>query len=84
MSDKKIKKTLIGEVIKLSSTHTIKVRVETKKTHPKYGKVIKSHKNYLVHYTGSDLKVGDAIKIVEDRPVSKSKSWHFLSLATDK
>lgn len=84
MNDKKLKKVLTGEVIKLSSINTIKVRVETKTTHPKYGKVVKTHKNYLVHYTGKELKVGDVVKIIADRPVSKSKSWHFLSLANSK
>ena len=76
---KKIKKILIGIVTKLGSTETMKVRVETKNLHGKYGKVVKSHKSYLVHVTDAEVKVGDTVRITDARPFSKSKSWIYLS-----
>lgn len=82
MADK-MHRTLIGQVIKLSSANTIKVRVETKQTHPMYGKVIKSHKNYLAHAT-SEVKVGDTVKIIESKPLSKTKTWMYLETVNSK
>jgi small subunit ribosomal protein S17 len=77
---KKIKKVLIGTVTKLSSEQTIKVRIETKKAHSKYGKVIKSHRNFLVHAeTTDEVKVGDRVRITEAKPISKTKFWVFVS-----
>jgi small subunit ribosomal protein S17 len=81
MAEVKVK-TLIGKVQKLSSNQTIKVRVETKRMHPKYGKVVKTHKSYLVHNPeNTEMVVGDMIKIAATRPISKQKSWVYLSKA---
>lgn len=72
-------RTLQGNVVKLSSTNTIKVRVEMKQRHPLYGKTIKSHKQYLVHCENSDVQVGDVVVIAEARPISGNKNWSFLN-----
>lgn len=74
---KKIGKKLKGEVIGIVSENTIKVRVETKKPHSIYSKIIKSHKNYLVDskVNNGEIKVGDEISINEVKPVSKSKRF---------
>lgn len=72
------RKKLQGEVIKLSSTNTIKVLVETKSIHPLYKKIIKEHKKYLVQCTDADVKVGDKVQIEEGKPVSSSKSFYFV------
>jgi small subunit ribosomal protein S17 len=74
-----MQRTLEGKVIKLSSKDTIKVRVESKHRHPKYGKIIATHRNYLVHYTESDVAVGDVVIIGESRKISKNKSWIFVN-----
>lgn len=72
------KKVLEGVVAKLSSKDTVAVRVESKFPHPKYGRIVKTHKKYLVHVEG-DLKaeVGDIVLIREIKPVSKMKSWQL-------
>jgi len=74
------KKQLSGVVLKLSSTNTLKVRVERKFPHPKYGKIIKEHRNYLVNYNSanSDAKVGDQVIIRETKPFSKVKAWELV------
>ncbi len=72
------RKILQGIVTKLSSTNTIKIKVETKAKHPKYQKVIKSHKEYLVHCTDSEVKVGDTVVVEEGRPMSNSKCFYFV------
>ncbi len=83
MTDKEHKrKTKVGKIEKLSSINTIKVRVESKYPHPKYGKIIKTHKGYLVHSNGKleDLKVGDEVLIRECPPVSKAKKWEVIEV----
>lgn len=78
--DKKInKRKLIGTVVKLSSEKTVKVRVERKYPHPKYGRIVKEHKNYLVHCElGDEIQINNVVEIQETRPVSKMKSWEVV------
>lgn len=74
------KKVLEGKVVKLSSTNTIAVRVESKFPHPKYGRIVKTHKKYLVHVENdTKLEVGDEVLITETKPLSKRKSWLFVN-----
>lgn len=70
------KRKVQGIVIKFSNSNTAKVRVETKKAHPLYGKTVKSHKNYSVHIAEqANVNVGDVVTIVETKPISKNKTW---------
>jgi small subunit ribosomal protein S17 len=71
-------KRLQGFVTKLSSINTIKVKVEIKAMHPKYQKVIRSHKEYLAHCIDKDIKVGDIVIIEEGKPVSKTKCFYLV------
>lgn len=69
-------KSLEGIVHKISNSNTIKVRVEQKAPHPIYHKVVKTHRNFLVHVEdSSQFVVGQAVNIKPGRPVSKMKSW---------
>ena len=83
LTEKKIKKrTLQGVVDKLSSKNTIKVRIEQKYPHTKYGKIIMRHKSYLVHVDDNkfqDVKIGDSVIIAESKPISKMKHWRLDS-----
>jgi small subunit ribosomal protein S17 len=79
MENKRKLKTLTGKVVKLSTPNTIKVRVEKKYAHPKYGKTVKEHKNYVVDIADSKVvAVGDIVEIGEGRKISPRKSWVFL------
>lgn len=72
----KTKLKYTGVVSKISAEKTIKVRIEFKYKHPKYGKIVKSHKNVLVHVDDEKIfKVGDKINIEVGRKVSKNKSF---------
>lgn len=80
----KIKRTLSGEVTKKSSQNTIKVKVTIKRPHPLYGKVVTSHKSYLVDCTNEqfeDVEIGNKVQIMETRPISKRKSWKLEKIA---
>ncbi len=81
----KKRRTLIGVVSKLPKDKTMGVRVEIKFAHPKYGKTVKEHKNYLAHFEGNDeLALGDQVVIGETRPISKRKSWAYISKVEKK
>lgn len=72
-------KILSGKVISTGKMiNTVKVEVKTQRTHPLYKKVIKRSKNYLVDQNGLEPVLGQAVKIVETRPISKNKRFKLL------
>ena len=73
------KKILKGEVIRDKNDKTVVVLVKRKYSHPFFGKVITSSKKYHAHDEKNKFKVGDNIKIIESRPISKNKKWKVLN-----
>ena len=74
------KKTKIGKVIKISGNKTISVLTEGRTMHPHYKKTIRTRRKFLAHDSNSIAKVGDKVKIIEGRPVSKLKSWELKEI----
>ncbi|MBD3363179.1 30S ribosomal protein S17 [Candidatus Dojkabacteria bacterium] len=80
----KSRKRLQGIVTNIIDDNTVKIRVETKSAHPMYGKIMKSHKTYLVHNTkfvkedGIDIEVGEEVVVEECKPISKKKSFILI------
>lgn len=72
------KRILQGTVVSDKADKTISVLVERRITHPLYGKTIRRSKRYAAHDENNSAKVGDVVKIVESRPVSKTKKWQVL------
>lgn len=75
-----LRRTLQGEVVKVSGVNTVSVRVESKYPHPKYGKIIKSHKKYTVDTNDKEAEIGNVVLISETRPKSKTKSWEITEI----
>ena len=73
------KKILNGRVINNQSNKTIVVLVKRKYSHPFFGKVITSAKKYHAHDENNKFKVGDDVKIIESRPISKKKKWKVIN-----
>ena len=73
------KKILNGKVIKDQTNKTIVVLVKRKYSHPFFGKVITSSKKYHAHDENNKFKVGDDVKIIESKPISKNKRWNVLN-----
>jgi small subunit ribosomal protein S17 len=71
---KNTRRRLEGTVSSAKMMKTVKVRVNRSYRHPLYGKVIRTHKNYLVH-DEIGCQPGDIVCIVESRPISKNKRW---------
>lgn len=69
------KRSFEGVVVKISGAKTISVRVDTTKLHAKYRKQYVTSKKYAVHDEKGVAKVGDEVRFVECRPLSKRKHW---------
>lgn len=79
-------KSRIGVVISSKMNKTAVVNVERRVPHPVFKKIITNSKRYYVHDESNKLNVGDKVKIVETRPLSKLKRWRLgelLEKATD-
>ena len=77
MQDQKLK-TLSALVIGKSGNKSVKVAIDNKVKHPKYGKYIKRRTKLVVHDEHNRSNVGDLIEIVGSRPYSKNKSWRLV------
>ena len=69
------KPELIGKVVSASNNKTITVNVETSKRHPLYNKRVKYSKKYAAHDEKNIAKVGDTVRLVGTRPLSKTKRY---------
>jgi small subunit ribosomal protein S17 len=67
-------------VISRSGDKTVVVRVERREPHPFYGKVLKHFAKFHVHDEGNTAKVGDRVRIVESRPMSRLKRWRLVEV----
>ena len=74
------RKERVGIVVKDAADKTISVLVERRAAHPLYGKVVKTNKKYAVHDPSNEAAVGDKVRIVETRPLSKSKRWRLAEI----
>lgn len=72
------KRILQGVVVSDKAEKTVIVRVERRMSHPVYKKTVRSSKKYAAHDEQSRFKTGDVVKIVESRPISKTKRWAVL------
>ena len=63
---------------------TVVVAVETRKVHPLYKKAIRVSKKYKAHDENNACKIGDKVKIVETRPLSKEKRWRVTEIMSKK
>lgn len=80
MEIRKFRKEKVGTVVSNKMTKSITVAVERKVMHPIYGKFIKSTKKFMAHDEDNQCKVGDLVKIMETRPLSKNKRWRLVEI----
>jgi small subunit ribosomal protein S17 len=74
-SQRNLRKFKVGEVVSNKMDKTVVVRVTRRYSHPHFRKVVKSDKNYYAHDPENSLNIGDIVRIVETRPLSKLKRW---------
>ncbi len=73
-------KEIQGTVVKKAGDKTATVLVERKVVHPRYHKIVKRFKKYLVHDENNQTNVGDTISAIECRPISKTKSFRLKEI----
>jgi small subunit ribosomal protein S17 len=74
------RKERTGTVVSDRQDKTIIVLVERRTAHPLYKKVVKTSKRYATHDESNEAKIGDVVKIVETRPLSKNKRWRLTGV----
>ena len=77
-----LRKTRVGLVISDKMDKTIVVEHIARVPHPKFNKIVKRSKKYYVHDQDSQAKIGDRVRIVETRPLSKLKCWALQEIIT--
>ena len=77
------KQELLGKVVSDKGDKTIIVATETYKKHPLYGKRVKYTKKYAVHDEENKAKVGDTVRIVSTRPLSKTKRYTLVEVVEE-
>jgi len=78
--DRNNRKTRTGKVVSDKMDKTIVVGIETLVRHPLYGKSIKRTTKFKVHDENNECKIGDKVKIMETRPLSKDKRWRLVEI----
>ena len=77
-----LRKTRIGVVTSTKMDKTIVVEYVARVPHPKFKKIVKKSKKFYAHDENSTAKVGDKVRIVETRPLSKLKCWELVEVLT--
>ncbi len=80
----KKRKTRVGRVVSNKMDKTVVVTVETLRHHPLYKKTIRRAVKYKAHDEKNECKLGDTVKIIETRPLSKEKRWRVAEIITKR
>ncbi len=80
MEDRKLRKEKIGLVTSNKMDKSIVVAVERKVKHPKYGKFLNKTTKFVAHDETNVCSIGDTVKIMETRPISKNKCWRLVEV----
>ena len=80
MSDRNMRKTDVGKVVSDKMDKTVVVAIENRVKHKLYNKIIKRTIKLKVHDENNECKVGDRVRIMETRPLSKDKRWRLVNI----
>lgn len=80
MEQRGLRKTRVGIVVSDKMDKTITIAIERKVPHPIYRKYFKKTTKLMAHDEKSECRVGDKVKVMETRPVSKSKRWRLVEI----
>ena len=78
--ERNLRKERIGVVTSAAMNKSITVSVERKMKPPKYGKFVKISKKFMAHDETNDCNIGDKVRIMETRPLSKNKKWRLVEI----
>ena len=80
MEDRNLRKERTGRVVSSKMNKTITIIVESKMKHPIYGKFVNKSTKFHAHDEKNECGEGDLVRIMETRPLSKSKNWRLLEI----
>ena len=80
MEERNLRKERVGVVVSEKMEKSIVVAVEIREKHPIYGKFVKKTKKFHVHDEKNEAHEGDTVRIMETRPLSKTKCWRLVNI----
>ena len=80
MENRNLRKERVGLVMSNKMDKSIVISVERKVKHPIYGKFVKSTTKFMAHDEKNDCNIGDTVKIMETKPMSKNKCWRLVEI----
>lgn len=80
MTERNLRKERVGVVVSNKMNKSILVAVESKQKHPAYGKFLKHSRKFMAHDEKQECGIGDRVRIMETRPLSKSKCWRLVEV----
>lgn len=80
MEERALRKIRVGKVVSDKMDKTVVIAIETSVKHPLYGKIIKRTYKLKAHDENNECKVGDKVKVMETRPISKDKRWRLVEI----
>ncbi|HHL51848.1 MAG TPA: 30S ribosomal protein S17 [Flammeovirgaceae bacterium] len=78
--ERNLRKERVGVVVSNKMDKTITVKVNRKLKHPVYGKFVVKSKKFAAHDENNDCNIGDTVRIMETRPLSKRKRWRLVEI----
>lgn len=78
--ERNLRKERIGVVISSKMNKSVVIAVKRKEMHPKYGKFVNKTSKLMVHDEKNECNIGDTIKVMETRPLSKNKCWRLVEI----
>jgi len=78
--ERNTRKVYVGKVVSDKEEKTIKVSITTYRKHPLYGKRVEYTKKFTAHDENNEAKMGDTVKIMETRPLSKTKRYRLVEI----
>lgn len=80
MEERNLRKTRVGVVASNKMDKTISVTVQRRLQHPIYGKFVKKSRKFVAHDEKNECNIGDKVRIMETRPLSKRKRWRLVEV----
>ncbi len=80
MEERNLRKTRVGRVVSDKMDKTIVVAVEYRVRHPLYGKIVKRTYKLKAHDENNECGIGDRVRVMETRPISKEKRWRLVEV----
>ncbi len=80
MEERNLRKTRVGKVVSDKMDKTIVVAVEYRVRHPLYGKIVKRTYKLKAHDEKNECGIGDTVRVMETRPLSKEKRWRLVEI----